>query len=81
KKGSENDKEIKIYDSVGFAIEDFSALRLTLDLAEQYDLDSQMDIVPSIKETKNFFSVLLSIFIILLSSYRSISFLLFTIKL
>ncbi|MDE4940879.1 ornithine cyclodeaminase, partial [Francisella tularensis subsp. holarctica] len=38
KKGRENDKEITIYDSVGFSIEDFSALRLTLYLAEQYDL-------------------------------------------
>lgn len=46
KKGRENDKEITIYDSVGFAIEDFSALRLTLDLAEKYDIGSQMDMVP-----------------------------------
>ena len=58
KKGRENDKEITIYDSVGFAIEDFSALRLTLDLAEKYDIGSQMDMVPPIKDPKNLFSVL-----------------------
>lgn len=57
KKGRENDKEITIYDSVGFAIEDFSALRLTLDLAEKYDIGSQMDMVPPIKDPKNLFSV------------------------
>ncbi len=37
KKGRENDSEITIYDSVGFAIEDFSVLRLALDLAEKYN--------------------------------------------
>ncbi|AEI35753.1 MULTISPECIES: ornithine cyclodeaminase [Francisella] len=58
KKGRENDKEITIYDSVGFAVEDFSALRLTLDLAEKYDIGSQMDMVPPIKDPKNLFSVL-----------------------
>ncbi|AFJ43262.1 ornithine cyclodeaminase [Francisella orientalis] len=58
KKGRENDKEITIYDSVGFAIEDFSALRLTLDLAEKYDIGIQMDMVPPIKDPKNLFSVL-----------------------
>lgn len=58
KKGRENDKEITIYDSVGFAIEDFSALRLTLDLAEKYDIGSQMGMVPPIKDPKNLFSVL-----------------------
>ncbi|WP_227806644.1 hypothetical protein [Francisella persica] len=35
KKERENYKEITIYDSVDFAIEDFSALYLTLDLAEK----------------------------------------------
>ncbi|WP_150466595.1 ornithine cyclodeaminase [Francisella sp. SYW-9] len=58
KKGRENDDEITIYDSVGFAVEDFSALRLTLDLAERYDIGSQMDMVPPIKDPKNLFSAL-----------------------
>ncbi|API86331.1 ornithine cyclodeaminase [Francisella uliginis] len=58
KKGRESDDEITIYDSVGFAVEDFSALRLTLDLAEKYDIGSQMDMVPPIKDPKNLFSAL-----------------------
>ena len=58
KKGRENDDEITIYDSVGFAVEDFSALRLTLDLAEKYDIGSQMNMVPPIKDPKNLFSAL-----------------------
>ncbi|MED7787437.1 ornithine cyclodeaminase [Francisella sp. 19X1-34] len=58
KKGRESDDEITIYDSVGFAVEDFSALRLTLDLAEKYDIGSQMDMVPPIEDPKNLFSAL-----------------------
>ena len=58
KKGRENDSEITIYDSVGFAIEDFSVLRLALDLAERYNIGSQMEMVPPIKDPKNLFSAL-----------------------
>ncbi|GAB4221815.1 MAG: ornithine cyclodeaminase [Francisella sp.] len=58
KKGRENDKEITIYDSVGFAVEDFSALRLTLDLADKYNIGSQIDMVPPIKDPKDLFSVI-----------------------
>lgn len=58
KTGRESDKEITIYDSVGFAIEDFSALRLVLDLAEKYNIGSDMDMIPPIKDPKNLYSVL-----------------------
>ncbi|QIV94384.1 ornithine cyclodeaminase [Allofrancisella frigidaquae] len=58
KKGRESDDEITIYDSVGFAIEDFSVLRLALDLAEKYDIGSQMDMVPPIKDPKNLYSII-----------------------
>ncbi len=58
KAGRENYKEITIYDSVGFAIEDFSVLRLALDLAEKYNIGSQMEMVPPIKDPKNLFSAL-----------------------
>ena len=58
KTGRENDGEITIYDSVGFAIEDFSVLRLALDLAEKYNIGSQMEMVPPIKDPKNLFSLL-----------------------
>ena len=50
--------KITIYDSVGFAVEDFSVLRLTLDLAEKYDIGKQIDMVPPIKDPKDLFSVL-----------------------
>lgn len=58
KKGRENDKEITIYDSVGFAVEDFSALRLVLELADKYKLGVEMDMVPPIKDPKNLFSAI-----------------------
>ena len=58
KKGRETDKEITIYDSVGFAIEDFSVLRLTLDLADKYNIGQDIEMVPPIKDPKNLFSAL-----------------------
>ena len=58
KKGRESADEITIYDSVGFAIEDFSALRLTLDLAEKYNIGQEIEMVPPIKDPKDLFSVL-----------------------
>ncbi|MFC4892634.1 ornithine cyclodeaminase [Pseudofrancisella aestuarii] len=58
KAGRESDDEITIYDSVGFAIEDFSALRLVLDLADKYKIGSDMNMIPPIKDPKNLYSVL-----------------------
>ena len=58
KNGRETDSEITIYDSVGFAIEDFSVLRLVLDLADKYDIGSQMDMIPPITDPKDLYSVL-----------------------
>lgn len=58
KVGRESDTEITIYDSVGFAMEDFSALRLTYDLANKYNIGQDIDMVPPIDNPKNLISVL-----------------------
>ncbi|QLE79674.1 ornithine cyclodeaminase [Francisella sp. Scap27] len=58
KKGRENDQEITIYDSVGFAVEDFSVLRMVYELAEKYDIGHEMEMVPPIKDPKNLFSAI-----------------------
>jgi ornithine cyclodeaminase len=58
KAGRETTEEITIFDSVGFAVEDFSALRLTLDLAHQYGIGHDVDMVPPISDPKNLISVL-----------------------
>lgn len=58
KAGRQNDDEITIFDSVGFAVEDFSALRLTHDLAHKYGIGHEVDMVPNIQDPKNLISVL-----------------------
>ena len=58
KVGRETADEVTIYDSVGFAVEDFSALRLTHDLANQYAIGHDVDMVPPISDPKNLISVL-----------------------
>ena len=58
KVGRERPDEVTIYDSVGFALEDFSALRLTHDLAHKYSIGHEVDMVPPITDPKNLISVL-----------------------
>lgn len=58
KKGRESDGEITLFDSVGFAIEDYSALRLVHTLAEEYDLGHKLDMIPEIQDPKNLFGAL-----------------------
>lgn len=53
-----DDDEITIFDSVGFAIEDFSVLKLTHELAEKYDIGEPMNMTPNLSDPKDLFSVL-----------------------
>ncbi|MCE2706909.1 MAG: ornithine cyclodeaminase [Proteobacteria bacterium] len=58
KPGRSNDNEITVFDSVGFAIEDYSVLRLVYELAQKYNLGQEMEFIPPIKDPKNLISVL-----------------------
>lgn len=58
KKGRENDQEITLFDSVGIALEDYSALRLTYELAERYDIGEERNLTPLIKNPKNLIACL-----------------------
>ncbi len=58
KPGRTNDHEVTVFDSVGFALEDFSVLVLTHKLAEQYNIGIPMNLVPDLKDPKDLFSVL-----------------------
>jgi len=58
KRGRENDQEITLFDSVGIALEDYSALRLTFELAEKYSLGEDLDMLPDVSDPKDLFSVL-----------------------
>jgi ornithine cyclodeaminase len=57
--GRANDREVTIFDSVGFALEDFSALRY-LHRLHREDRDSQVtiDIVPDLENPRDLFALL-----------------------
>jgi len=55
-KGRASDAEVTIFDSVGFALEDFSALRYLYRLhREQRGSHQQIDLVPDLADPKNLF--------------------------
>ena len=51
--GRRNDSEITVFDSVGFALEDYSALRLLRDCAAELGLGSSIDLVPRMTDPKD----------------------------
>ena len=57
-KGRMNDQELTIFDSVGFALEDFSSLRLVYDLAEKFDIGMTTDLVAVPRDVHNLFAAL-----------------------
>lgn len=58
KQGRENDQEITLFDSVGIALEDYSALRLTYELALKYNLGQDLNLIPDLTDPKNLISIL-----------------------
>ena len=53
-----SEAEVTVFDSVGFAVEDYSVLRLTYDLAQRYDIGQKLDLIPLISDPKNLISAL-----------------------
>lgn len=58
KRGRENDREITLYDSVGIALEDYSALRLTYELSQKYSIGEEFNITPDLDNPKDLFALL-----------------------
>lgn len=56
KKGRDNNQEITLFDSVGIALEDYSALRLMYELAEKYHIGEQLNLTPVIADPKDLLS-------------------------
>jgi ornithine cyclodeaminase len=54
--GRDNDQEVTLFDSVGFALEDYSALRYVLDVATALDMGSVIELVPDLKNPKDLFA-------------------------
>lgn len=59
KKGRESEEEITLFDSVGFALEDYSVLRLVHQLAENYHLGHHLDMIPELLDPKDLFGAIL----------------------
>ncbi len=58
KVGRENDQEITLFDSVGFAVEDFSILRLLYRLSNEHNVGIDSDFIPQPKDPKDLYGVL-----------------------
>lgn len=59
KQGRENAAEITVFDSIGFALEDFATLRLVYELAIEHQIGSEIALLPEPHDAKDLFSVLL----------------------
>ncbi len=53
KKGRTTDAEITLFDSVGIALEDYSALRLAYELAQKYAIGEEQNFTPVMDDPKN----------------------------
>jgi len=56
--GRESPDQVTVFDSVGFALEDFSALRLLRDLAAPLGLGAPLDLVPRMADPRDLFGQL-----------------------
>ena len=54
--GRDSDDQITLFDSVGFALEDFSMLRYLYDLAVTSKLGTTIELIPQLDDPKNLFS-------------------------
>jgi len=53
KKGREEEQQITLFDCVGIALEDYSALRLTYELAQKYNIGEERNLTPKLKDPKD----------------------------
>jgi len=58
KPGRESSDEITLFDAVGFALEDYSALRLLYQLALEHALGQELDLLPEPVDPKDLFGLL-----------------------
>ena len=60
KPGRINTQEITLFDSVGFALEDFSILRVVYKLAVEHRLGTELPLIPELDNPKNLYGALLN---------------------
>jgi len=58
KPGRQDDQENILFDSVSFALEDYSILRTVYELATAYQLGTELPLIPELDDPKNLFGLL-----------------------
>lgn len=58
KSGRDNDTEITVFDSVGFALEDLSTLKMVYKLAHELNIGKAINLIPDLKNPKNLYSLI-----------------------
>ncbi|MDR7150874.1 ornithine cyclodeaminase [Hydrogenophaga palleronii] len=56
--GRDSTEQVTVFDSVGFALEDFSALRFMMDSAVRLGLGQRIDLIPRLADPKNLYGSL-----------------------
>jgi len=54
-----NDSEITIFDSVGFALEDYSVLKLVYEISKELNIGTNIDLIPDLQNPKDLYSLIL----------------------
>ncbi len=57
-RGREDARQVTLFDSVGFALEDYSALRYVLDTARMLGIGQDIALVPKLEDPKDLYSLL-----------------------
>jgi ornithine cyclodeaminase len=56
--GRDSNEQVTVFDSVGFALEDYSALRFVYEAAQQDGVGERLALIPALADPKNLFGVL-----------------------
>jgi len=58
KTARENDSEITIFDSVGFAVEDYSVLKLIYEISNELNIGTNINLIPDLENPKDLYSLI-----------------------
>lgn len=58
--GRDSDEQVTVFDSVGFALEDYSALRYVHELAVEFDEGEDIELVPELEDPRDLFGMMQS---------------------
>jgi ornithine cyclodeaminase len=61
KTGRDSADQITVFDSVGFALEDFAAMRFIYETALSMNIGKRLSLIPQMKDPKNLFGTLLKL--------------------